>query len=204
MWPLPGLTGSPTGLTPKTRSGFRLGGSQVHEAAAGSALRKKRRPKAGKPALGIVNHNQRACGLTLRSLQDRPPAWTKAGSRQPTAPCLERRRLGQSGHDDIGSRTALNAGALNLNVEVVHAAPLVTQTVTAFCREIQQSAWFAAPRKKPRHGGFGASPVLIPRPREPLVGDGWGAHDYVTSSLADTCLVRWILSGIPSSFNVVS
>jgi hypothetical protein len=25
-------------------------------------------------------------------------------SRQPTAPCLERRRLGRSGHDDIGSR----------------------------------------------------------------------------------------------------
>ena len=40
-----------------------------------------------------------------------------------------------------------DAGALNLSIEVVHAAPLVRRQLPP-C-EIQQSAWFAAPRKKP-------------------------------------------------------
>ncbi|MGA7455886.1 MAG: hypothetical protein WBW51_00960, partial [Methyloceanibacter sp.] len=44
---------------------------------------------------------------------------------------------------------------------IIHTASFVTPTGYAFRRETQQSTWFEAPRKKPRYGGFGASPVPV-------------------------------------------
>ena len=63
-----------------------------------------------------------------------------------------------------------DAGALNLNVEIIHTASFVTLTGMPFVAKLSNQPGSPRQERSP-DTGFGASPVPV-SPCEPFVGDG--------------------------------